>query len=52
MLLFHLLQTIIIVFFNTYNHISLYSPTASGTRVDPNSQVCLPSMLVLPTVYN
>jgi hypothetical protein len=31
-------------------HTSLYGPIASGTSVDPNSQVCLSTMLALPIV--
>jgi hypothetical protein len=35
-----------------YDLASLYGPIASGTNVDPTSQVCLSAMLLLPIVEN
>jgi hypothetical protein len=54
MLLFYTTQRIVSVLFfpNIFNHTSLNGPVASGASVDPNSHVCSPAMLVLPTVVN
>jgi hypothetical protein len=35
-----------------YVHTSLYGPIASGASVDPTSQVCFSTMLLLPIVGN
>jgi hypothetical protein len=44
--------TKVLHFLKIYNHTSLYGPIASGTSVDPTSQICLSAMLVLPIVGN
>jgi hypothetical protein len=40
------------IFQKSFFHASLYGPTASGTGINPTSQVCLSAMLVLLIVGN
>jgi hypothetical protein len=55
MLLFYIIQRIttrVLYFPQIYNYTSLCGPIASGTSVDPTSQVCSSAMLVLPIAEN